>query len=400
MPPLELADIFREHAEEYITSHGPTSARQRRVVKDIELCRTAALGGHVAKCDHCEHKEIYYNSCRNGHCPKCQGVARGRWLKARQGELLPVKYFHIVFTMLEEFRLIAYQNKETVYGILFRAAAQTLLQLARDPRHLGAEIGFFGILHTWGQILCHHPHVHFVVPAGGLSPDRTRWISASEKFFLPLKVVRIVFRGKFIDLLKQAFAKGELTFHGAVAKLADAEAFEAILDKASRHDWVIYVKRPFAAPDRVLKYLARYVHRVAISNHRLVSMDGTTVTFKWKDYADNDKTKLMTLDVFEFIRRFLLHVVPRGFHRIRYYGFLSPRKRADSLELCRQLLPQPAQPLLHADDHHEPLEPRDFEDKPERCPKCKEGTMTIIQTIDPIPSWRIIESTPALVDTS
>lgn len=400
MPPLEVADIFRRHAKEYIESHGPTSARQRRIIKAIELCRTAALGGHVAKCDRCEHKEVYYNSCRNGHCPKCQGVARGRWLKARQGELLPVKYFHIVFTIPEEFRLIAYQNKQTVYGILFRAAAETLLQLARDPRHLGAEIGFFGILHTWGQTLCHHPHVHFVVPAGGLSPDRTKWISASEKFFLPLKVVRIVFRGKFIDLLKRAFAEGQLTFHGGVAKLADAEAFEANLDKASRHEWVIYLKRPFADPDRVLKYLARYVHRVAISNHRLVSMDGNTVTFKWKDYADNDKIKLMTLDVFEFIRRFLLHAVPLGFHRIRYYGFLSPRKRGGSLELCRQLLPQPVELPLHADDDREPLEPRDFEDKPERCPKCKEGTMMIIQTICPIPFWRIQESTPALVDTS
>jgi hypothetical protein len=400
MPPLEVADIFRTYAEEYVNNHGPTSSHQRRVLKAIQLCRTAALGGHVEECDSCGHQEISYNSCRNMHCPKCQAAARARWLEARQRELLPVEYFHLVFTIPEEFRLIALQNKKTVYGILFRAAAETLSQVARDPKHLGAEIGFFGILHTWGQNLCHHPHVHFVVPGGGLSADKTRWISASKGFFLPLKVLKIVFRGKFIHFLKRAYAKDELVFHGAVAKLADPKAFETHIDNASKHEWVIHAKPPFGGPKQVLKYLARYTHRVAIANQRLVSMENGNVTFRWKDYADHNRKKLMNLGVFEFIRRFLLHVVPLRFNRIRYYGFLSPRNRKDSLELCRKLVtePEPAESLVY--DNPQPHDPPDPEDQRKRCPACKKGMMVITEELKPIPYWRIALSAPEPVDTS
>jgi hypothetical protein len=398
-PPLELADILRQYAQEYVENHGLTSARQRGILKAIQLCRTAALGGHVEECDACGHREISYNSCRNGNCPKCQAAARAQWLEARQGELLPVEYFHLVFTIPEEFDLIALQNKKTVYGILFRAAADTLCQAAKNPKHLGAEIGFFGLLHTWGQTICHHPHVHFVIPGGGLSADKTKWISAPKGFFLPVEILKIVFRGKFIDFLKRAYGRGELVFHNAVERLANPKAFEAHLDKASKHEWYVHVKPPFGGPEQVLKYLARYTHRVAISNQRLVSMEDGKVTFRWKDYADHNRVKLMTLSVFEFIRRFLLHVLPRGFNRIRYYGFLSPRKRQASLDLCRDLLTEPEDSPSYQDcqiENHSTPE----EDKRKRCPICKEGFMVVIEELDPDPHWRIQRSIPELVDTS
>ena len=408
-PSLELADIFRQHAKNYVENHGPTSVQQRRVLKAIQLCRTAALGGHVEECDDCGHREISYNSCRNGHCPKCQAAARAKWLDARKKELLPVEYFHVVFTLAEEFRLIALQNKKTVYGILFRAAAQTLSQVAENPKHLGAKIGFFGILHTWGQNLFHHPHVHFVVPGGGLSTDKTKWISAPRGFFLPLAVLKLVFRGKFIDLLKRAYAKGELDFHGDVAKLSDRKAFEAHLDKAAKHEWVIHVKPPFGGPEQVLKYLARYTHRVAISNQRLVSMKDGKVTFKWKDYASGNQKKFMTISVVELIRRFLLHVMPLRFIRIRYYGFLSSRNRKQSLELCQKLLAKLADALpyenveTHDSSGSQELESPDLpatQNQRKKCPACKKGSMVIIINLLPIPHWRRRAPIPELVDTS
>ena len=398
-PTLELADIFRRYAPEYIQSHGPTTPHERRVLDAIQRCRTVALGGHVEKCDHCGHTEVFYNSCRNLHCPKCQAAARARWLEARQDELLPVEYFHLVFTLAEEFRPIALQNKKTVYGILFRAAAETLCQLARDPKHLGAEIGFFGILHTWGQNLSHHPHVHFVVPGGGLSPDRAAWVSAPRGFFLPIKVLKLVFRGKFIAHLKRAFTNEKLVFRGSLAELADSKAFNALLDNACRHEWVVYAKQPFGGPQHVLKYLARYTHRVAIANQRLISMDGGRVTFRWKDYADHNRMKVMNLDVFEFIRRFLLHVVPPRFTRIRYYGFLSTRNRTDSLALCRRLLTQAETANSVPDGGCEPVDSGHPEEQRRSCPVCKKGTMVIIEDFGPS-RWRPDPSRPESVDTS
>ena len=398
MPELEVADILREYAHEYVEKHGPTSTQERRVLKALQLCRTSALGGHVEECNSCGHREISYNSCRNGHCPKCQAGARRKWLSARESELLPVEYFHVVFTIPKEFRLLAFQNKEVVYGILFRAAAETLCQVARDPRHLGAQIGVFGILHTWGQNLSYHPHVHFVVPGGGLSADRTSWISAPRGFFLPLKVIKLVFRGKFIDFLKRAFAKGELVFHGELEALADPEAFEAHLTEASKHEWVVYAKPPFGGPKQVLKYLARYTHRVAISNQRLVAMEDGKITFRWKDYTDHSRIKHMTLSAFEFIRRFLLHILPSGFHRIRYYGFLATRTRTESIALCRKLILEEVESPVYSDLESEDRLTEENGGKP--CPVCNEGVMVILYEVTPVGFRRTRLSLPEIMDTS
>lgn len=375
-PALELADIFRQYSKAYLEKCGPASTQQRRVLKAIQLCRTSALGGNVLECDLCGHREVSYHSCRNVHCPKCQAEARAKWLQARKSELLPVEYFHVVFTLPEEFRLIAIQNQKVVYGILFRAAAETLRQVARDPKHLGAEIGFFGILHTSGQSLCHHPHIHFVVPGGGLAAHKTKWISSPKGFFLPINVLRVVFRGKLIAFMKRAFANGELKFYKDAAELAQPELFEANLDSASKHKWAVHSKPPFGGPEQVLKYLARYTHRVAISNNRLISLENGKVTFRWKDYADHNRQKTMTLDVFEFIRRFLLHVLPSGFVRIRYYGLLSTRNRNQSLETSRNLLMKQQEcPAYEEPEQQDRPVP---EKKGRRCPVCKEGHMVTI----------------------
>lgn len=398
-PALELAHILRQYSNEYIKNYGPVSRRQRYVLKAIQLCRTKALGGHRLECDYCKTEQISYNSCRNTHCPKCQAAARAEWLKARRDELLPVEYFHVVFTMPSEFRLIALQNKKVVYGILFRAAAETLRQVARDPKHLGAEIGFFGIIHTNGQTLCHHPHVHFVVPGGGLSADKTKWTSTPKGFFLPINVLRVVFRGKFIDFIKRAFANGELKFYGDIADLAHPQLFEANIDKGSRHKWTVHSKRPFDGPDRVLKYLARYTHRVAIANSRLISLKDGKVTFKWKDYSDNDKIKIMTLDVFEFIRRFLLHVLPSGFVRIRYYGLLSCRNRKKNLQICRNLLIKQNESMSYTDSATEDIFPP-FEEKGQLCPVCKKGHLVVIQDLGRIPVWKARMPVFEPIDTS
>lgn len=314
------------------------SSQQRRALRDIAACRTAALGGHEEACDSCGYRRFAYNSCRNRHCPKCQASARARWLDARSAELLDVPYFHVVFTLPAELAPLALANPGTVYGLLFQAASETLLQIARDPKHLGAEIGFLAVLHTWGQNLLHHPHLHCVVPAGGLSPDGARWIACRKTFFLPVRVLSRVFRGKFIALLKRAYQQDRLAFPGRLRALNARQMFDRLLDLAVRQDWVVYAKPPFGVPAQVLKYLARYTHRVAIANSRLLSFDGQYVTFRWKDYVDGQRQKTMTLAADEFVRRFLTHVLPRGFTRIRYYGFLANRHRGQKLAAIRRFL--------------------------------------------------------------
>ncbi|MGV6848889.1 MAG: IS91 family transposase [Marinibacterium sp.] len=336
---LEVADIFRRHGPTFRAMRGEHLDRdQRRVMGAIEACRTAALGGHVRRCADCGHTAIAYNSCRNRHCPKCQGKARADWVAARRAELLPVPYFHVVFTLPAPVGAIAFQNKAAVYAILFRAAAETLRVIATDPRHLGAEIGGIAVLHSWGQAMQHHPHIHCIVPGGGLSPDRTRWIPCPEGFFLSVKVLGRLFRRLFLERLAAAFADGKLRFFGDLAPLAEPEAFAARCAALRRIDWVVYAKAPFGGPEQVLAYLGRYTHRVAIANSRLVGMDGDTVSFLWKDYRHAGRRKVMTLAAGEFMRRFLLHVLPSGFHRIRHFGFLANRHRAARIALCRQLI--------------------------------------------------------------
>lgn len=326
-PALELAQVVQRHAHRL----DDLSGEQRRILRAIRSCRTAELGGHVQTCDHCQHRRIAYNSCRNRHCPRCQASACARWMADRASELLPVEYFHVVFTLPDTFNALALGNRRVVYNALFEAAAQTLLEVAANPRHLGARIGFLAILHTWGQNLCLHPHLHCVVPGGGLSPDG-KWIACRAGFFLPVRILSRVFRGKFIDRLKRARAKGKLIGWD------NHRDFQRLLDASVRRQWVVYAKPPFGGPHQVLKYLARYTHRIAISNRRLVSIDDQSVTFRWKDYAHGNRPRTMTLDGAEFLRRFLLHAVPGGFMRIRHFGLLANRVRTGNLELCRQLL--------------------------------------------------------------
>ncbi len=338
-PPLEVADLIRAAGDAFIErSRRWISWKHVKVLLAIARCRTAALGGHLDECTHCGHRAISYNSCRNRHCPKCQTGARDRWLAARRQELLPTRYVHVVFTLPRELAPLALQNKKVVYNLLFRTSAETLLEVARDPRHLGAEIGFFSVLHTWNQKLGLHPHVHCVVPAGGLSADHTHWIKTRYAFFLPVKVLSRVFRGKFVAALKRAFRDGQLRFHGDLTPLAQPKTFSSWVRPLFRKDWVVYSKRPFGGPEHVLHYLGRYTHRVAISNHRLVSLANQKVTFRWRDSAHNNEQKLTTLSLDEFLRRFLLHVLPKGFVRIRHFGFLAHRRRATTLPLCFQLL--------------------------------------------------------------
>ena len=339
-PLLEMADIVRcagqafvEHSRRWI------NWQHQKVLLAIARCRTAALGGHRDRCIGCGHTtKISYNPCRNRHCPRCQGNARLRWLKARERELLPTRYVHAVFTLPRELAPLALQNKRLIYNLLFHASAETLIEVARNPRHLGAQIGFFSVLHSWNQRLQFHPHVHCVLAAGGLAPDHSRWISARRSFFLPIGVLSRVFRGKFVEGLRNAFHRGELQFHGAFLPLAQPRAFAAWLRVLFRHDWVVYAKKPFGGPEHVLRYLGAYTHRVAISNSRLVALSGGNITFRWRDSAHGNKKRLMTLAVEEFLRRFLLHLLPPGFVRIRNFGFLANRKRATLLPLCLQLL--------------------------------------------------------------
>jgi hypothetical protein len=339
----EVADVFRRYGAIYRDGHaGHLSLDQRKVMGAIEACRSPALGGHVEQCGDCGHTRVAYNSCRNRHCPKCQGLARAEWLADRQADLLPVPYFHVVFTLPTAIAEVAYQNKAVVYGILFKAAAETLRVIAADPKHLGAEIGMVAVLHTWGQALQHHPHLHCVIPGGGPSPDGTKWVGCRPGFFLPVRVLSTLYRRLFLTLLQAAFDEGRLEFFGELAALAKPAAFAALLRPLRKAPWVVYAKRPFGGPAKVLEYLGRYTHRVAIANSRIVDMADGRVSFLWKDYRHHDKRKAMTLDADEFIRRFLLHVLPNGFHRIRHYGYLANGHRAAKLAQCRRLLAAPA----------------------------------------------------------
>jgi hypothetical protein len=344
-PPLEVADIVRCAGQSFVErSRRWMNWQHQKVLLAITRCRTAALGGHRDQCSDCGHTAISYNSCRNRHCPRCQGNARLRWLQARERELLPTRYVHVVFTLPRELAPLALQNKQLIYSLLFKASAETLLEIAHDPRHLGADIGFFSVLHTWDQRLQHHPHVHCVVAAGGLAQDHARWISSSQTFFLPVKVLSRVFRGKFVAALKTAFHDATLGFHGQLAPLAEPQAFASWLRLLFRQDWVVYCKPPFGSPEHVLRYLGAYTHRVAISNHRLLALADGSVRFRWRDSAHGNRKRMMSLPVDEFLRRFLLHVLPRGFMRIRNFGFLANRRRAELLPLCFRLLQQPERP--------------------------------------------------------
>ena len=338
-PTLEVADIVRTAGNRFWEKYRSHLAWPHRKVLDaIVRCRTAALGGHLDQCVRCGHQAVSYNSCRDRHCPRCQGNARARWLAARSSELLPMPYFHIVFTLPHEFSALILQNKRLLYDLLFRTSAASLLELARDPEHLGADIGFLGVLHTWGQNLQHHPHVHYIVPAGGLAPDGSRWIDSSRRFFLPVKALSKIFRDKFCDQLRELFQQDRLQFHNSLEQLASSGGFNHFLWQLGRMDWVVYAKPPFGGAEHVLNYLARYTHRVAISNHRLLAFENHRVSFRWRDYAHGGKNKVMTVPAEEFLRRFLIHVLPKGLVRIRHFGLFANRRRAASLQRCRSLL--------------------------------------------------------------
>ena len=379
-PKLEVADIFRGHGAAWrSTNAGHVSLDQLKVMSAIERCRTAALGGHVERCEKCAHTVIAYNSCRNRHCPKCQGAAAKEWLAEREAELLPVPYFHVVYTLPAALRDIAYQNKAVVYDLLFKASAETTLTIAADPKHLGARIGFISVLHTWGSALVHHPHVHMIVPGGGFSPDGSKWIACRPRYFLTVEVLSALFRRLFLEMLLAAHTTGRLQFFGDLVPLADKAAFTAFLKPLRKINWVVDAREPFAGPKQVLRYLSRYTHRIAISNRRLISADENGVTFRYKDYRIDGpaRYKTMTLAANEFIRRFLIHVLPKRFHRIRHYGLLASGNRAANIARVRELLgmPSPAKdpepPAANPTDEQRVL--------PRPCPCCG-GRMIIIET--------------------
>ena len=369
---LEVADVFRQHEQESPDRWERTlSSHQIRAFRDICACQTAELGAHVQRCDHCSHETIAFNSCRNRHCPKCQAGAREKWLAARSRELLPVPYCHVVFTLPAKLSSLALRNPQVVYNLFFQAVAETLLTIAADPRRLGARIGFLAVLHTWNQKLLYHPHLHCLIPAGGISRDGTRWIGSRKRFFLPVRVLSRMFRGKFLALLGAAFRKKNLRFPGPLGPLSSPTEFDRFIRQLRRLDWVVYAKPPLGA-GHVIRYLARYTHRVAISNGRLINLTDGHVTFRWRDSADRNQQKLMTIDSDEFVRRFLLHILPRGFVKIRHFGFLSNRNRSVSLPLCRLLL-RAGTTSTPADS---PLSSPDT-----RCPVCRVGTLRMIALI-------------------
>jgi hypothetical protein len=371
-PAVEVADVLRAQGNAFIDRHqNRIRFQQMKVMRAIVNCRTAALGGHRDKCTKCDFRVHSFNSCRNRHCPKCQAQARKRWIAARERELLSTPYFHVVFSLPHELNPLLRQNEVELYDLLFQAVAETLMEAAANPEHLGAEIGFFGILHTWGQNLLFHPHIHCVVPSGGLAPGRTRWIRGSERFFLPLEVLKKVFRGKFVDGLKQAYAQKRLCLDGPIQHLSRGNCFTAFVQKLHRHKWVVYAKAPFGGPEQVLRYLGRYTHRVAISNHRLLAFDGNNVTFRWRDYSHGNVQRTMTITAEEFIRRFLLHVLPKGFVRIRHFGFMANFQRSKSFELCRQLLGMAS--VVHTTEDPST-------DSPWSCPLCH-APMTVIERL-------------------
>ena len=381
-PALEVADIFRNHGPAWRQANaGHVSRDQLKVMSAIENCRTAALGGHVLRCENCAHIEIAYNSCRNRHCPKCQAAAAKQWLAAREAELLPVPYFHVVFTLPARIADIAYQNKAVIYDLLLKLSAETLITIAADPKRLGVRIGFVSVLHSWGSALTHHPHVHMIVPGGGFSRDGSKWVSCRPRYLLPVPVLSCLFRRLFLEKLAAAHAAGELKFFGNHVRLANAQAFAAYLAPLRNSKWVLYCKRPFGGPKQVLRYLARYTHRVAISNRRLIACDDNGITFKWKDYRrkGSERYQVMTLATSEFVRRFLLHVLPTGFHRIRYYGLLASPSRAANIARARELL---ATSLLLTDAlKAASTDPNPSQTAPHPCPCCG-GPMSIIERFE------------------
>jgi len=405
-PKLEVADIFRDHGAAWRAANaGHVSLDQFKVMTAIERCRTAALGGHVERCEKCSHTVIAYNSCRNRHCPKCQGAAAQEWLAEREAELLPVPYFHLVFTLPAVIADIAYHNKAVIYGLLFKASSEAMLTIAADPKHLGARIGILSVLHTWGSALTHHPHVHMIVPGGGFSLDGKSWVSSRPDFFLPVRVLSRLFRRLFLDKLVAAYQAGELQFFNGHAMLAEPQNFAAFLAPLRNSEWVVYCKRPFGGPEEVLRYLARYTHRVAISNRRLIACDENGVTFKWKDYRleGPDRYTVITLATQEFIRRFLMHVLPAGFHRIRYYGLLASGQRAENVARARKLLMPPLIPVdaikaIGANaDRPNAAEPQTTN----LCPCCG-GRMIIIERFErgATPNYRASPPPAIRIDTS
>jgi hypothetical protein len=379
---LEVADIFRAYGSAYWQAH-EMPVRHRRAMRAIEICRTTELGGHVDECDQCGRLRISYNSCRNRHCPKCQCLDKERWLEARKRDILPTHYFHPVFTLPESVKPLALRNQNVVYSILFRSASESIKELTEDPRHLGAEVGFIAVLHTWSQTLMDHPHLHCIVTGGGLSPDGKQWIPCKGEFFLPVKILSRLFRGKFLAYLKEAYEKRKLVFPGKLVPLNEKSAFNALLKDLYAQEWVVYCKPPFGSAEIVMDYLGRYTHRVAISNDRLVKLEGGRVTFRYRDRSDNDTVKLMTLDASEFIRRFLLHILPDGFMKIRHYGILSNRNRKCKLAVCKKLLSAPCR--------HENTEKESWQDlltritgtDPRICPYCGKGKMVLKEVLNP-----------------
>jgi hypothetical protein len=388
---LEVADVFRQHEQEFFACWGDTlSPQQRKAFRDICACRTAACGAHLEQCDHCSHQTLEFNSCRNRHCTKCQSTARDKWLARTAKELLPVPYCHAVFTLPSQLTGLALQNPKLIYDMLFRAASETLLTIAADPHRLGVQIGFLAVLHTWNQQMRPHPHLHCLVPSGGMAGDHSRWIPCRRRFFLPVKVLSRRFRRQFLRKLSSAYRKKKLLLSGALAYLKTPGEFDRLFYRLGRLQWVVYAKRPFGGPEHVLKYLARYTHRVAISNGRLIEMQDRQVTFCWRDSADGNKQKLLTLDAVEFIHRFLLHILPRGFVKIRHFGFLAHPNRSAALKLCRMLLEAPVP--------QNPLKPCQQNALERRCPCCGIGTLCILGWI-PAGS-EILASLSVTVDSS
>jgi hypothetical protein len=388
-PRLEVAEVIRGGRDAFLPRYGTgLRSEQRRALDDLTACRTAALGGHVLECPGCGHQEVAYNSCGNRHCPKCQATATARWLEAQAADRLETPYFHVVFTLPSALGPVALINPRVVYGLLMRAAAATLLEVAANPKHLGAEVGVLAVLHTWGQNLALHPHVHCVVTGGGLSPDESRWVAGRDDFFLPVRILRRVFRGKFLAGLRAAFQRGRLRFPGKLAVLGDSGPFHRLLSETVRTDWFVSARRPTRGPATVLKYLARYTHRAAISNRRLVSLADGQVTFRWKDYAHGGRQGTMTLEAVEFVRRFLTHVLPSGLVRVRHYGLLANRHRREKLARCRDLLGMAVAPQAEtAPTDPDPITPpgREVEVTPTRvCPRCGAGRMIVIAELPPM----------------
>jgi len=379
---IEVADIFRNHSHKLTN----ISALQKKVIHAIVNCRTSALGGHALKCNECGHKEISYNSCRNRHCPKCQSLSGAKWVESRKADLLPVQYFHVVFTFSDILYPLALINKKTVYNILFRAVSETLKECAANRKNLGADIGFISVLHTWEQKLNQHPHVHCIVPGGGLSPDKKKWINSPDDFFIHVKILSTVFRAKFLDYLEKAFHSKELEFSGKISHLSDYSSFKNLLKSSCKKRWVVYAKKPFAGPEQVLNYLGMYTHRIAISNYRILALDESNVTFKWKDRRDNNADKVMKLDVVLFMKRFLLHILPEKFVRIRHYGLLGNRCKKLFIALCRKFLN-----VLYDFQYETPL-PNSWHElmllftgkDPTVCPACGRGRMIVYTKILPV----------------